>query len=244
MEKKSCICTHEVTKEVEYFILREDAAIVKEQYVIYKENEQFDTKYYFCHPNAIEGIQYNYKTPSIIKDYGKNICVTVPEFLELYKKAPYGSDKFDALDKIIYNIKDLFELCAKDKIDTDNLVFAWYNVMEGVYYKFENGNHDKDFVHPIKYDDCCYEINNSRYDLGKLAEALKPDIENGKIMIYPNNSSIIKDIPHFNRFDDRGTEFIRFFIITDAEHFKEEKNYYDDLILKYEYNRNKEEDDT
>lgn len=63
-------------------------------------------------------------------------------------------------------------------------------------------------------------------------------------MIYPNNSDIIKDIPFFNRFDDRGTEFIKFFIITDTEHFKEEKNYYDDLILKYEYNRNKGEDDT
>ena len=104
MEKKSCICSHEVTKEVEYFILREDVAIVKERYVIYEENEQFDVKYYFCHPNAIDGIQYNYKTPSIIKDYGKNICVTVPEFLELYKKAPYGSNEFNALDKIIYTI--------------------------------------------------------------------------------------------------------------------------------------------
>lgn len=244
MEKKSCTCTHEVTKEVEYFILREDVAIVKEQYCIYEENEQFDTKYYFCHPNAIEAIQYNYKTPSIIKDYGKNICVTVPEFLELYKKAPYGSDEFDALDRIIYTTKDLFELCTKGKIDADNLVFAWYDGMKGVYYKFENGNHDKDFVHPIKYEDYNYEINNSRYDLGKIEEALKPDMASEKIMIYPNNSDIIKDIPFFNRFDDRETEFIKFFIITDSEHFKEEKNHYDDLILKYEYNRNKGEDDT
>ena len=242
MEKKSCICSHEVTKEVEYFILREDVAIVKEQYCIYEENEQFDIKYYFCHPNAIEAIQYNYKTPSIIKDYGKNICITVPEFLELYKKAPYGSDEFDALDKIIYTTKDLFELCTKGKIDADNLVFAWYDGMRGVYYKFENGNHDKDFVHPIKYEEHSYEINNSRYNLSKIAEALKPDRKSGKIMIYPNNSSIIKDIPYFNRFGDRGTDFIKFFIITDSEHFKEEKNYYDDLILKYEYNRNKEDD--
>jgi len=242
MEKKSCTYTHEVTKEVEYFILREDVAIVKEHYVIYEENEQFDTKYYFCHPNAIEAIQYNYKTPSIIKDYGKNICVTVPEFLELYKKAPYGSDEFNALDRIIYTTKDLFELCTKGKIDADNLVFAWYDGMKGVYYKFENGNHDKDFVHPIKYEDYNYEINNSRYNLGKIAEALKPDRKSGKIMIYPNNSSIIKDIPYFNRFDDNGTDFIKFFIITDAEHFKEEKKYYDNLILKYTHNRNKEDD--
>ena len=242
MEKKSCTYTHEVTKEVEYFILREDVAIVKEHYVIYEENEQFDTKYYFCHPNAIEAIQYNYKTPSIIKDYGKNICVTVPEFLELYKKAPYGSDEFNALERIIYTTKDLFELCTKGKIDADNLVFAWYDGMKGVYYKFENGNHDKDFVHPIKYEDYNYEINNSRYNLGKIAEALKPDRKSGKIMIYPNNSSIIKDIPYFNRFDDNGTDFIKFFIITDAEHFKEEKKYYDNLILKYTHNRNKEDD--
>ena len=230
MEKKLCTCTHEVTKEVEYFILREDVAIVKVFYTLPRI-------LIIC----LRRKRYGYQVKVIfnelldLKDYGKNICVTVPEFLELYKKAPYGSDKFDALDKIIYNIKDLFELCAKGKIDADNLVFAWYNVMEGVYYEFENGNHDKDFVHPIKYDDYCYEINNSRYDLGKIAEALKPDIESGKIMIYPNNSNIIKDIPHFNRFANRGTEFIRFFIITDAEHFKEEKNYYNDLILRYDY---------
>lgn len=39
MKKKSCYCTQEVTKEIEYFILRNDIAIVKEQYVIYEENE-------------------------------------------------------------------------------------------------------------------------------------------------------------------------------------------------------------
>ena len=200
MDKICYTCPYEVSKEIIYYILRDDVAVVKEWYEIYEENERFDTKYYFCHPNTIDHIKYFYKTPASVRDYGKNICVTIPEFLELYKKAPYGSDEFDALDKIIYNTKDLFELCTKGRIDADNLIFAWYDAMKGVYYKFENGEHDKDFIHPIKYEDYMYEINNSRYDLGKIAEALKPDIESGKIMIYPNNSDIIKDIPHFNRF--------------------------------------------
>ena len=72
----------------------------------------------------------------------------------------------------------------------------------------------------------------SGYDLDKIVEAIKPDIESGKIFIYPNEGEIIKDIQKKLQITGHGDKYIRFFIVTDREHYKEEKKYYDDIILK------------
>lgn len=233
MKRYACDIHYDYNRQIDYFILTEDIAVVR---IIDTTNSHVvNLDYFLYHPNYIQELKFNYSKNENITDKYKHLYIFPEEFIELYRTTIYGSDEFyQFFEEIYYTPENLFNLCADGRIDETTLVYTSYDSGWGTFYRYDYNaeNTFGDWIpHPVKFDrTACYMVTNRDYDIDAVAEVVKNDIEEGKVILVHDSryddDEIVRDIEAYNA-DGNYTKYINFYIIAETA---EEAEYDNDHV--------------
>lgn len=231
MKKYVCDTSYEYLRQIDYFVLTDDIAVVHMEDTIYGKTVK--NEYFFYHPKYVESLRITYnKNEDIIKKYN-DLYIFPNDFIKLYRTTLYGTDEFyQFFEEIYYTPENLFNLCAKDRIDETTLVYASYDSYTGTIFMYDYNaeNTFGDWIpHPVRFSRmCCYMVTDREYDLEAVAKIIEKDMELGKVLLSKSliydEHEIIRDIEDYNA-EENYTQYINFFVIVenakDAEYDSE-----------------------